>query len=230
MSQNLGGDLERETLLEIDERLRELTKKIRRLPRNWKRLVELGVSGAAVGALTGGLAAPAVGGTIGASMGLSGAAATNAGLALLGGGSLASGGLGMAGGTALIATAGGVAGGGIFAAGSAFADSSISVAQKAPDPRSESRSITIPGTADEAAIDGAKLCVLTEYVVIGAQEDTQKAKQLRSDLVSVRVGVGDQLERLGWGDPTSANTDQLTQISVVLAKTVDALTEIIEEG
>ena len=57
---------------------------------------------------SGGAASPAVayiGGWIGSSMGLSGAAATNAGLALLGGGSIASGGLGMAGGTALLTAA-----------------------------------------------------------------------------------------------------------------------------
>ena len=53
-------------------------------------------------AVTGGLAAPAIGGLIGAAMGLYGAAATSAGLALLGGGAVAAGGLGMAGGTAFI--------------------------------------------------------------------------------------------------------------------------------
>lgn len=55
------------------------------------------------------LAAPAIGGAIGSSAlggGLSGAAATSHGLAMLGGGSVASGGLGMAGGTAVIAAAG----------------------------------------------------------------------------------------------------------------------------
>ena len=57
---------------------------------------------------TGGAASPIVtgiGSWIGGMMGLSGAAATNAGLALLGGGSIASGGLGIAGGTALLTAA-----------------------------------------------------------------------------------------------------------------------------
>jgi len=57
---------------------------------------------------TGGTASPIVtgiGSWIGGMMGLSGAAATNAGLALLGGGSIASGGLGIAGGTALLTAA-----------------------------------------------------------------------------------------------------------------------------
>jgi hypothetical protein len=53
------------------------------------------------------LAAPAIGGAIGAATGLSGAAATSHGLALLGGGSLAAGGLGMAGGTTVVTALGG---------------------------------------------------------------------------------------------------------------------------
>ena len=47
-----------------------------------------------------------VGAAIGGYMGLSGAAATSAGLAALGGGSIAAGGLGMTGGTAVVVTAG----------------------------------------------------------------------------------------------------------------------------
>jgi hypothetical protein len=69
---------------------------------------------AAVGAAAGGawLAAPAIGGIIGTQfMALTGAAATNGGLAFLGGGAVAAGGLGMAGGTYAVATAGGLLGG-----------------------------------------------------------------------------------------------------------------------
>ena len=51
-------------------------------------------------------AAPAIGGAIGVWGGLSGAAATSHGLALLGGGSLAAGGFGMAGGTVVVTAAG----------------------------------------------------------------------------------------------------------------------------
>ncbi|UTT58950.1 DUF726 domain-containing protein [Cellulosimicrobium cellulans] len=60
------------------------------------------------------IAAPAIGGAIGSlSMfgGLTGAAATSHGLALLGGGSLAAGGLGMAGGTAVVTAVGAAVGG-----------------------------------------------------------------------------------------------------------------------
>jgi len=57
-------------------------------------------------------AAPVVGGAIGSSLlGLSGAAATNAGLAAIGGGSLAAGGFGMAGGAAILGATGAAIGG-----------------------------------------------------------------------------------------------------------------------
>lgn len=64
------------------------------------------------------LAAPAIGGAIGSLGvfgGLSGAAATAHGLAILGGGSLAAGGLGMAGGTAVVAAVGSAVGGALGA-------------------------------------------------------------------------------------------------------------------
>lgn len=70
------------------------------------------IGGAALIAVTGGLAAPAIGAMIGSGLGLglSGAAATSAGLAVLGGGALAAGGGGVAAGTAAIITAGAVTG------------------------------------------------------------------------------------------------------------------------
>ncbi|NOZ91528.1 MAG: hypothetical protein GXO60_09620 [Epsilonproteobacteria bacterium] len=82
----------------------------------YKESSTIGWIAAAVGAViavatiffTGGTASPIVAGIgswIGGMMGLSGAAATNAGLALLGGGSIASGGLGIVGGTALLTAA-----------------------------------------------------------------------------------------------------------------------------
>lgn len=57
------------------------------------------------------VAAPAVGGAVGSFTGLSGAAATSHGLALLGGGSLAAGGFGMAGGVAVVSAVGAGLGG-----------------------------------------------------------------------------------------------------------------------
>jgi len=70
------------------------------------------IGGAAVIAPLALAAAPAVGGAIGTSLlGYSGAAATNAGLATLGGGALAAGGAGMAGGIAVVTAAGTALGG-----------------------------------------------------------------------------------------------------------------------
>lgn len=77
------------------------------------------VLGAIVIAPTAFLAAPAIGGAIGASAlggSLSGAAAVSHGLAMVGGGSLAAGGLGMAGGTVVITAVGGGLGGAMGAA------------------------------------------------------------------------------------------------------------------
>ena len=80
------------------------------------KIAALTVGGGAALAATGGLAAPLIGGAIGTTfLGLSGAAATSAGLALLGGGSLAAGGAGMAGGAALISAALGAGGAGMAA-------------------------------------------------------------------------------------------------------------------
>ena len=77
--------------------------------RNAKRFTSLAMGtfgGAAVIGPAAFWAAPAIGGAIGAASGLSGAAATSHGLAVLGGGAVASGGLGMAGGAAVVAAVG----------------------------------------------------------------------------------------------------------------------------
>ncbi len=74
--------------------------------------------------VTGGVLAPFIGGIIGSLMGLSGAAAVSAGLALLGGGALAAGGLGMAGGTFVL-----IGGGAALGGASAFIFSSNLIKQ-----------------------------------------------------------------------------------------------------
>ena len=83
-------------------------------PRKFSTATRVGI-GVSVGALammlTGGAAAPVVGGMIGSLMGFSGAAATSAGLAFLGGGAMTTGGLGMAGGTTFIIGGAGILGG-----------------------------------------------------------------------------------------------------------------------
>lgn len=78
--------------------------------REWKFLKGLAIGGA-VGVATSIFLGPVIGGWIGNMAGLSGAAATSFGLALLGGGSLASGGFGMFGGSIMLGTLFGVAGG-----------------------------------------------------------------------------------------------------------------------
>ncbi len=80
------------------------------------KIAGVAVVGAGVGAPAALLAAPAIGGAVGTLIGgYSGAVATNAGLAFLGGGSLAAGGLGMAGGTMVVTAAGGALGGALGA-------------------------------------------------------------------------------------------------------------------
>ena len=83
------------------------------------KVVGLAGAGMAVATPFAVIAAPAVGGAVGALLGgYSGAVATNFGLAFLGGGAIAAGGLGMAGGTAVItalgAALGGVLGGSVM--------------------------------------------------------------------------------------------------------------------
>lgn len=78
----------------------------RKNARSVTKIAVASVAGAAVLVPAAIVAAPAIGGAIGVYGGLSGAAATSHGLALLGGGSLAAGGFGMAGGTMVVAAGG----------------------------------------------------------------------------------------------------------------------------
>lgn len=78
--------------------------------RNWGRVGAIGVLTAAIIGTAGWALAPVLGTAIGTSAGLTGAAATAHGLALLGGGTLAAGGAGMAGGMWLVASAGAAVG------------------------------------------------------------------------------------------------------------------------
>lgn len=78
----------------------------------WKKALVIG-GGGVLALLAGVFAGPLIGGLVGTwVLGLSGAAAVSAGLALLGGGALAAGGFGMVGGTVVIAGAFGAAGAG----------------------------------------------------------------------------------------------------------------------
>jgi len=79
----------------------------------WKNIAIIAGVGTLAGALTFGIAAPVIGGLIGHSLGLAGAAAVKAGLAALGGGAIVSHGMGIAGGTAVLVGGGALLGMGV---------------------------------------------------------------------------------------------------------------------
>lgn len=102
----------------------EALKAVERKPKKW-------IYAAAGAAIGGFVFAPHIGAAIGSAMGLSGAAGTSAGLALLGGGSVASGGLGMMGGTYLVAAASSVVGAGAGAIATNVSASNMSMKHEA---------------------------------------------------------------------------------------------------
>jgi hypothetical protein len=140
--------------------------------RNTATVLAIGTGVAAVAAITAVVATPAIGGIVGtAAYGLYGAAATNAGLALLGGGSLAAGGFGMAGGMWVIAGAGaavGLAGGGGTAA----------MVQ-----------LGIRGTKAELI----KLQVTYKEVLLRTQAEVAKAQEVTKDLAKRQGELREQL-------------------------------------
>ncbi|QZH65404.1 hypothetical protein [Mycolicibacterium farcinogenes] len=146
------------TTREFDALLRQL----RRKSIKWGRVAAASVVGLGVGAATAGWAAPAVGAAIGGSLGLSGAAATSAGLAMLGGGSIATGGFGVLGGTILLSGAGGV-----FAAGAAGATARFSRLATA-----------------EVVADAIKLDLLAKLVLADSQDRDQKLRRVAEGLQS----------------------------------------------
>lgn len=101
---------------------------VKRRPKKWIYASIGAMGGAAIGAL---LLAPHVGALVGGSIGLTGAAGTSAGLALLGGGSIATGGLGMLGGTCLVAAAASAVGAGAGAVTEELSKQSLDANQEA---------------------------------------------------------------------------------------------------
>ncbi len=140
-----------ELMREIDKALTVAVRRLSRREVDKRKVVAVVAGGAAVGVLTGGLAAPLIGGAVGGALGLSGAAATSAGLALLGGGSVAAGGLGMAGGTAILAGTVGVGAAGVGAAGTWLAGA--------------------PPT--DVVVESAKLEVLFEYLLVREEKSDE---------------------------------------------------------
>lgn len=140
---------------------------IRKLSKSgsWSRYALLAGAGLGLGVLTGGLAAPAIAAAYGTVvLGYSGAIATTAGMAALGGGSIAAGGLGMAGGAALITGVTGAAGAGAAALGGRA--TGFTVAQ--------------------VAADAIKLHVVTQLVLRDVDGNEEAAKAV---IVSLRERV-----------------------------------------
>ncbi len=132
---------------------------------SWIKYAVLAGAGLGLGVLTGGLAAPAIAGAFGTLvLGYSGAVATTAGMAALGGGSIAAGGLGMAGGAAIITGVGGAAGVGAATLGG--------------------RATGL--TAARVAADAIRLHVVTQLVLRDVEGNEEAAKAV---IVSLRERV-----------------------------------------
>ncbi|WP_067564335.1 hypothetical protein [Nocardia acidivorans] len=159
MSQLLPEDLHA-----VETAYKDAIKKLSKAG-NWSKYALLAGAGLGLGVLTGGLAAPAIAGAYGAIvLGYSGAVATSAGLAAIGGGSLAAGGLGMAGGAAVITGLSGAVGAG-----------AVTLAGKASGL-----------TAARIAADAIRLHVVTQLVLRDVDGNEEAAKAV---IVSLRERV-----------------------------------------
>ena len=153
--------LHREDLDAVTTAYKDAIKKLSKSG-SWTKYALLAGAGIGLGVLTGGLAAPAIAGAYGTLvLGYSGAVATTAGMAALGGGSIAAGGLGMAGGAALITGVTGAAGAG-----------AVTLGGKATG-----------FTAARVAADAIRLHVVTQLVLRDVDGNEEAAKAV---IVSLR--------------------------------------------
>jgi hypothetical protein len=156
--------LHREDLQAVETAYKDAIKKLSKAS-NWGKYALLAGAGLGLGVLTGGLAAPAIAGAYGALvLGYSGAVATSAGLAAIGGGSIAAGGLGMAGGAALITGFSGAAGAGVATLAGRAAGLSVA----------------------RVAADAVRLHVVTQLVLRDVDGNEEAAKAV---IVSLRERV-----------------------------------------
>ncbi|MEX2375153.1 MAG: hypothetical protein WD942_06145 [Dehalococcoidia bacterium] len=215
----MPAPVDHELMREIDKELAVAVRRLSRREVDMRKVVAVVAGGAAVGVLTGGLAAPLIGGAVGGAMGLSGAAATSAGLALLGGGSVAAGGLGMAGGTAILAGAAGVGAAGAGAAGTWLAGA--------------------PPT--DVVVESAKLEVLFEYLLVREErsDDLQRLVVARlqeqiSDLVNeINDLTGLVVDLKGVSherDELQVRLDEETEKRRVLEKTLESFQHRLRQG
>ncbi|MDI9941262.1 hypothetical protein QM806_38600 [Rhodococcus sp. IEGM 1351] len=137
-----------------------LLRRLRRKSVHWGKVAFIGAAGLAAGVATGGWAAPVIGAAIGSAAGLTGAAATSAGLATLGGGAIAAGGFGIAGGTALVTGLGGIAGASVAAAGARWT----------------------PWTTGQVVADAMRLDLIARCVLIEAENRDEKQRRVVQSL------------------------------------------------
>ncbi len=158
------GQLHPEDLDAVETAYKDAIKKLA-TSGSWTKYALVAGAGVGLGVLTGGLAAPAIAGAYGTLvLGYSGAVATSAGMAALGGGSVAAGGLGMIGGAALITGVSGAAGAGAATLGG-----------------------KVTGfTAARVAADAIRLHVVTQLVLRDVDGNEEAAKAV---IVSLRERI-----------------------------------------
>ena len=166
----------------------------------WSKVAVYGALGFIVVATGGFLAAPAIGSALGAAAGLSGAAATAHGLAILGGGSLALGGAGMAGGLWLVTGVGAAVGLGVGGGST----------------------LLLQLGAAGAKVELAKLQVCYKEVLIGDQLQLRKAQETIRKLMENKAKIERILE-----EERSLN-DKNTQRLKDIEETLEALDNAID--
>lgn len=189
----MPAPVDHELMREIDKALTVAVRRLSRREVDKRKVVAVVAGGAAVGVLTGGLAAPLIGGAVGGVMGLSGAAATSAGLALLGGGSVAAGGLGMAGGTAVIAGTASLGAAGVGAAGTWLAGA----------------------RPTDVVVESAKLEVLFDYLLVREErsDDLQRlvVTRLQEQISDLVTEINDLTGLVSGFQDVSAERDELQE-------------------
>jgi hypothetical protein len=180
LAEALGAmkELHPQDLAAVETAYKDAIKKLSKSG-SWAKYALLAGAGLGLGVLTGGLAAPAIAGAYGTIvLGYSGAVATTAGMAALGGGSIAAGGLGVAGGAALITGLTGAAGAGAATLGGRATGF----------------------TAARVAADAVRLHVVTQLVLRDVDGDEEAAKavivSLRERVANIGKTVADLVEKI----------------------------------
>lgn len=215
----ISAPVDSELMGEIDRRLSSTVRRLGRKGIDRKKVAYVAVGGAIGGLLTGGLAAPLIGSAIGGTMGLSGAAATSAGLALLGGGAVSAGGVGVAGGTVVVAGVAGMGSAGLGAAGTWLRGAE----------------------ADEVVVESAKLEVLFDYVIRRDEQADELQRvvveNLQRQIDQLVEEVNELTAMLGREPAVSQERDQLEQRiegeqekRTVLERTLKSVSVMRREG